>query len=63
LQRRSRHLAPIDSRRRPMPDTSVHDALIAYADAIRRDRAANPGFAGDGTGLSVPALRLLAAGP
>lgn len=36
-----------------MPDTSVHDALIAYADAIRKARAANPGIAGDGTGLEL----------
>lgn len=36
-----------------MADTSLHDALIAYADAIRKDRAANPGIAGDGTGLEL----------
>ncbi|TQF82855.1 N-6 DNA methylase [Elioraea sp. Yellowstone] len=36
-----------------MLDTSVHDALIAYADAIRKDRAANRGIAGDGTGLEL----------
>jgi hypothetical protein len=36
-----------------MAHTSFHDALIAYADAIRKDRAANPGVAGDGTGLEL----------
>jgi hypothetical protein len=46
-------LAWTDSRRGPMPDTSLHDALIAYADAIRKDRAATPGIAGDGTGLEL----------
>lgn len=45
-----------------MPDPHATDALIAYAAAIRRDRAANPSGAGDGAGperLLAPRMQAL----
>jgi len=32
---------------------TIRDAIIAFASAVRADRAANPGIAGDGTALEL----------